>query len=306
MKILILKLNATGDVVRTTPLLRCLEGEITWITAHNNRVLLEGISENLRPICWEDRETVRGEQYDLVINLEDDPELAAFASSVRHGQVFGAYSDGSDLPRYTDDSRLWFDLSLISVFGKQKADELKFQNRRTYQELIFQGLGLHFSGQRYILPEPVYTGFSGDIAIAPIAGAVWPMKNWAFYEELKQLLEAEGLVVNYLPKRASLLEHLNDVQNHRCLVGGDSLPMHFALGTGRRCVTIFNCTSPWEIFDYGLQTKIVSPLLEEFFYKRSFDPRATKAVHLQAVFDATIHQYRASVEDLSVAGSGQI
>ena len=49
--------------------------------------------------------------------------------------------------------------------------------------------------------------------------------------------------------------------------------MHFALGTGTPCVSIFTCTSPWEIYDYGIQKKIVSPLLEEFFYKRGYDER---------------------------------
>jgi ADP-heptose:LPS heptosyltransferase len=33
MNVLILKLNATGDVVRTTTLLHRLQGDITWITA---------------------------------------------------------------------------------------------------------------------------------------------------------------------------------------------------------------------------------------------------------------------------------
>ena len=84
----------------------------------------------------------------------------------------------------------------------------------------------------------------------------------------------QGLMVNRAPQRSSLLEHLCDVQNHRCLVSGDSLPMHFALGTGTRCVSLFTCTSPWEIYDYGIQKKIVSPLLEEFFYKRGYDERS--------------------------------
>jgi heptosyltransferase-2 len=57
--------------------------------------------------------------------------------------------------------------------------------------------------------------------------------------------------------------------------------MHLALGLGKRCVAIFNCTSPWEIYDYGLLTKLVSPLLGEFFYKREFDPRAIAAVSLE-------------------------
>jgi ADP-heptose:LPS heptosyltransferase len=290
MKILILKLNATGDVVRTTPLLRCFEAEITWITARHNLVLLDRLAGNLRSVGWEDREAVRGEDYDLVINLEDEAELGAFVKSVRHKQLFGAYLNGSNQLSYTEDSRRWFDMSLISVYGKQRADALKFQNRQTYQELIFQGLGFKFSGEKYVLPEPVYTNLLGDVALAPVAGAVWPMKNWAFYEELKKELEAEGLTVNTLPKRSSLLEHLNDVRNHRCLVGGDSLPMHLALGTNTRCVSLFTCTSPWEIYDYGSQTKIVSPLLGDFFYQRGFDSRATTAITMGEVLDATIRQ----------------
>jgi Glycosyltransferase family 9 (heptosyltransferase) len=289
-RILILKLNATGDVVRTTPLLRCLEGEITWITARNNIGLLNRLPGNLRSFTWEDREMVRGENYDLIINLEDEVELAAFVKGVPHKQLFGAYMNESGTLTYTEDSRQWFDMSLIGRYGKQKADMLKFQNRRTYQELIFEGLGLRFAGEKYVLPEPLYTDLSGDVAIAPVAGAVWPMKNWAFYDELKKKLEAEGLTVNVLPKRSSLLEHLNDVRNHRCLVGGDSLPMHFALGTQTRCVSLFTCTSPWEIYDYGLQTKIVSPLLGDFFYQRGFEFRATTAINLSEVHTATMRQ----------------
>ena len=116
------------------------------------------------------------------------------------------------------------------------------------------------------------------------------MKNWAHYDALKARLEGEGLRVNVLPKRGSLLEHLGDIASHRCLVGGDSLPMHLALGVGTPCVTLFNCTSPWEIHDYGLQTQVVSPLLAEFFYKRGLDTRATTAVALNNVFDEVMRR----------------
>jgi hypothetical protein len=149
---------------------------------------------------------------------------------------------------------------------------------------------LYFSGETYLLPKPIETGLSGDVAIAADAGPVWPMKRWAHYGELIRRLEDQGLIVNVLPKRTSLLEHLADVQNHCCLVGGDSLPMHLALGTGTQCVTLFTCTSPWEIYDYGVQTKLVSPLLEEFFYKRGYDERATTAISLDQVFDAVMAQ----------------
>jgi hypothetical protein len=220
--------------------------------------------------------------------LEDEPQVADFANSVRHERLFGAYMNTNGHVAYTDDARCWFDLSLISAHGKAKADELKLLNRRSYQELIFSGLGFRFDGDKYVLPSPAETDLTGDVAIAPVAGPVWPMKNWTHYDQLKRELEATGLTVNVLPRRQSLLEHLGDVRNHRCLVGGDSLPMHFALGVGRPCVTIFNCTSPWEIHGYGLQTKIVSPLLGEFFYKRGLDSRATNAVQLDEVFKAVM------------------
>jgi heptosyltransferase II len=290
MNLLIIKLNATGDVVRTSSLLRRLQGNITWITARDNTVLLDRLGPNLRCLSWENRDIARDTDYDLVINLEDEKEMAGFVAEMRYKRLFGARLNGQETVGYTDDSRRWFDLSLISVYGRAEADQLKFQNRRTYQELIFEGLGLRFEGEKYFLPEPAATDLSGDVAIAPVAGPVWPMKNWAYYDQLKLTLEAQGLRVNVLPKRQSLLEHLGDVRNHRCLVGGDSLPMHLALGVGTLCVTLFNCTSPWEIHDYGLQTKIISPLLGEFFYKRGFDSRATMAISLEQVFDAVMQK----------------
>jgi len=258
-------------------------------------VLLKGLKDQLNCLRWEDRDQLVDIDYDLVINLEDSLEAALFLQQVTFKQLFGAYVDSDNRLRYTDDSRGWFDLSLTSSYGKQRADQLKLQNRRTYQELIFNGLRFRFTGQRYLLPTAMETGLSGDVAIAAEAGAVWPMKRWAYYGELKEKLEENGLIVNVLPKRSSLLEHLSDVQNHRCLVGGDSLPMHFALGSGIPCVTLFTCTSPWEIHDYGIQIKIVSNLLGEFFYKRGYDPRATTAVGIEEVFNAVMAQLEAAV-----------
>jgi heptosyltransferase II len=290
MSVLVIKLGATGDVVRTTPLLRRLSGSVTWITAAKNCALLDGLADNLRHFPWEARARALDIPYDLLINLEDSLEVAHFLKNVTSAEIFGAYADSSDCLCYTNNSKRWFDLSLISSYGRREADRLKFLNRQTYQELIFAGLGLRFAGDPYLLPNPIETGLSGDVAIAADAGQVWPMKKWAYYGELKEALEDTGLTVNVLAERRSLLEHLADVRNHRCLVGGDSLPMHFALGTRTPCVTLFTCTSPWEIYDYGTQKKIVSPLLEEFFYKRGYDERATRAITVDEVLDAVMTQ----------------
>jgi heptosyltransferase-2 len=292
--VLIIKLGATGDVVRTTPLLRRLGGAVSWITAEKNLALLDGIDRELRCVSWESRNRVADTAYDLVINLEDDQESSSFLKQLKFKQLFGAHLNGDDQLTYTSDSRAWFDLSLISAYGRATADRLKLLNRRTYQDLVFDGLGLGFNGEPYYLPPSRATGLQGDVAISSTAGPVWPMKKWAYYDELKKELQATGLKVNVLENRPTLLEHLADVQCHRCLVSGDSLPMHLALGSGVRCVSIFTCTSPWEIYGYGLQEKVISPVLEKFFYARGYDASATTAINVDEVFSAVMNQLNAA------------
>src|SRR3954467_437276 len=144
MEVLIVKLGATGDVVRTTTLLRRFTENVTWITAEKNAVLLKGLRPALRCFSWEDRDKARDRAYGLIINLEDTLDVADFLETVKGKQRFGAYINSQHRLAYTDDSRQWFDLSIISVHGKKAADRLKLANRRTYQDLIFEGLGFEF------------------------------------------------------------------------------------------------------------------------------------------------------------------
>jgi heptosyltransferase-2 len=280
MRILIIKLGATGDVVRTTTLLHVLKGKIHWVTSKENAVMLQDIPNIDKCVIWEESSNLKGNQYDLVINLEDTHEVAELLNHITYDALFGAYLNSKSHITYTESAQEWFDLSLISRYGKQSADQLKLENRKSYQEMIFKGLGYTFKGEKYFLPKATKTDLKGDIAIAPKAGSIWPMKNWAYFDMLKLQLEEMDFKVNYLPLRKTLLEHIGDVQNHQYLISGDSLPMHIALGSEMKCMTIFICTSPWEIYDYGRQIKIVSPFLDEFFYKRHFNDKATTSISL--------------------------
>ena len=291
MKILIIKLGAAGDVLRTTTLLNVLKDEVHWVTSDLNMVLLKGASKISDCIPFSKRTDLRHRSYDLVINLEDTLEAAMLLKEIGYKELFGAYINDDNRLTYTESSKEWFDLSLISAYGKENADQLKFENRNTYQKMIFNGLGYQFTGEKYFMPEPDETGLEGDIAIASQSGSVWPMKNWAFYDELKIKLIEKGYKVNFLPLRNTLLEHIGDIRNHRYLISGDTLPMHVALGSGIKCLTIFICTSPWEIYDYGVQKKIVSPHLKEYFYKRSFDPKATASISPSEVYEAVLEKF---------------
>ena len=101
MSVLIIKLGATGDVVRTTPLLRRLDSSVSWITAENNLALLQGIEREVRCVSWENRNQVADTAYDLVINLEDDRESSFFLKELRFEQLFGAHLNREDQIAYT-------------------------------------------------------------------------------------------------------------------------------------------------------------------------------------------------------------
>lgn len=286
MKISIIKLGAAGDVVRTTTLLHLFKNDsVDWITSKENAILLKDNPFISRLIKSDVLETTKFDNYDLVINLEDNLESANIVSRLKYKDLFGCYLDKSDKLTYTENSSPWFDLSLISKFGKQRADELKYFNQLSFQELVFNGLGYKFQGENYILPSSPDMDLKGDIAISSKAGNRWPMKNWAYFDELAKLLIAEGFIVNYLPHRSTMLEHLSDVKNHKLLISGDSLPMHFALGLNIKCLTFFLCTSANEIYNYGVQTKLVSPFLKEFFYRQDFDERAIKVFSVEEVLE---------------------
>ena len=288
LEILIIKTGAAGDVLRTTPLLRAFEASsIDWFVGTVNGILLHNfpmrktylLAENIPP----------GSHYDLVISLEDDPEVCRpVLDRIRWKRLFGAYASADGTMRYSEDSAPWFDMGLISRYGRTRADEMKLANRKSYQEIIFNCLGLRFEQEPYVMPEALPgSDLRGDIAVAPKAGSTWPNKNWEYYDILIERLSSFAQVT-ILPGRASMLEHLADIRNHKLVISNDSLPMHVALGYGIPTVGVFTCTSPWEIYDYGLLKKIVSPRLAEFFYDRKFSAEAVSAIPVDQVFQAVV------------------
>jgi heptosyltransferase-2 len=284
-QLLIVKCGAAGDVVRTTPLIHAFSGwAIDWLTAPEASELLP--RTRVRRVLEHPDELDPSLTYDLAISLEDDRDyLGEVFSRLRSRKLFGAYIENGT-PTYTPDSAEWFDLGLISRFGVREADARKLRNRSSYQEMIFRGLDLTFAGEPYILPEDIPPpDLTGDIAVAAKAGPRWPAKNWAYVDEFIRQMTRKH-TVNILPARPTIKEHIADIKGHRVLVSGDSLPMHLAIGLGVPVVALFTCTSPWEIFAYPGVTKIISPVLEKYFYSRKDHPEATRAISVDQVTEA--------------------
>jgi heptosyltransferase-2 len=291
-RLLIIKTGAAGDVLRTTVLLHLFrDWSIDWFVAKENKELI--LNDYVQNVLDDSRCIDPNNPYDLVINLEDDESTCRdVLSRAEFAEISGSFIDDDGRMHYTTDSAEWFDMSLISKYGIEKANELKLKNRSSYQQIIFRSLGYEFKDQKYIMPRFIPTSeLKGDIAIAPRAGDKWPMKTWCYFEDLTEEL-SKRYTVNILQTRQTILEHIADIKQHKFVISPDSLPMHLALGLGIPCVAVFTCTSPWEIHDYRLLTKVISPKLEQYFYSREFKEDAVTCIPYQEVHGLILEKLR--------------
>jgi heptosyltransferase II len=282
---LIIKTGAAGDVVRTTSLLNVLEGNIYWVTANESKPLLPDDMDNLAILSVDEAfRLIKKIKFEEVISLEEDKDCAKLASEATAKKLTGIYSDNGRI-NYTDNSADWFDMSRISKFGLGKANQLKAENQFSYQYYIFKMLGKKFNGEPYkIFTDDAVKTISNLIGIEKRTGNQWPNKQWWGYNDLISKLEAEDHVVKVFKQRTDIRDYLRDISECSHIVSGDTLTMHIALAYKKTCTAIFNCTSPQEIYDYGLLKKVVSPLLRQCFYSSSLDREVIESVPVEDVY----------------------
>lgn len=291
---LIIKLGAMGDVVRTTPLLRILGQDIYWVTKKESMPLLPDNSRFIKGIIDIDKaeESLSKINFNLVLSLDDDFRGARLAAILNKNKIIGSFLDSEGKLKYTDSAVEWFDMGLISNLGKEKADELKKNNTRTYQEIIFQMMGREFKDEEYILNFKKQNNYEKRrkilVGIEGRADKRWPTKNWNGYEQLGELLARDGFDVEFFRQRDTIRQYINDISECELVITGDTLALHIALALRIKVVAIFTCTSPTEIHDYGRMVKIVSPLWKEAFYSREYIREAVDAVSLDSVYKAVV------------------
>ena len=136
-RILIIKLDAMGDVLRTTSILPALarkykNSEIVWITRKNALELIQNNPYIDKKLCVEENylEFVLNEKFTAGINLDCDALSASILSLAGCTEKFGFLADESGRLFPVDDaSRYWY---LMGV-----NDQLKKDNRKTYKEIIY-------------------------------------------------------------------------------------------------------------------------------------------------------------------------
>lgn len=270
--ILLIKLGALGDVLRTTPLLRRLGGRVTWVTEREALPLLAG-NPRIRRLeaISSAAAAVSRRRFSLVLNLDEDDRACRLAEAARGDRKVGLLLRGG-IKTYDAASAPWFDMSLVSRLGRSAADELKCRRRLCYQDYVFRACGLRFQQEDYISPIAPRPASRRLIAFEPRVGERWPAKSWPGFARLAEVLSAEGFEVRWLRRRRRLLDYFEDINRCGLMVCSDTLAMHAGLALRKGVVSIFTCTNPYEIFGYGRMIRLASRGWARNLYGR--DPRA--------------------------------
>ncbi len=295
-RILLVKLAADGDVLRTTGILPVLASELpgnhlTWATAPSAAPLLEN-----HPLVDRVLVTGRGtppellaEEFDLVLCPDADPFSAALASVARTGRRRGyTLADNGVVRPLSRGAREWLAMGLD--------DGLKRKGRRTYQDILQDVLELPERPgppELYLTAEEkaraeAYREEAGIPPDRPLvglntgAGSRWPLKQWTFegFLELGKRLVKRGCSVLLLGgpaeeerNRKLLAEggkgffdagNRNPVRDFAArlglcdaLVTGDTLALHLGVAAGIPVVALFGPTSSAEIDLFGKGEKIL-------------------------------------------------
>jgi heptosyltransferase-2 len=141
-RILIVKLAAVGDVLRTTTILPALHrkypgAEITWVTKANATPLLKDNPLVDRVLAIEQNfiEFLQNELFAVGICLDADPHSATIHSLARCAERFGFVADASGKVKTANPAATEWWLMGVN-------DDLKRRNRKTYQQIMYEICGL--------------------------------------------------------------------------------------------------------------------------------------------------------------------
>lgn len=296
-RFLIIKLDAMGDVLRTTSLLPPLaerhpKASITWITRRESRPLLERnpyITEILN--YGEDALLqLRVRTFDRVINLDAGKTSAALATAANATKKDGFVLDRLGYVQATNAAaQAWLEMGIF--------DDIKRLGSRTYQDMMADIIGLSGCTHRYVLQLTdeerergrIHLQKLGVDLLRPVvglntgAGHRWELKQWReegyleLVERIAKKRDAQFVLLGGPEERERHVRLTsqskvplidagcdNAVRHFASLVGacdliitGDTLAMHLALAQNRKTIVLFGPTSAAEIELYGLGEKVV-------------------------------------------------
>jgi len=181
-RILIIKLGAIGDVIRTTPLIRKIRQEypqakITWLT-HTPAILPKNAVDEILKFDLSSLIYLQHTTFDILYNLDKDKEACALHDTIRADEKFGyTLENGVAFPS----NQLANHKYLTGVF-----DDISLVNKKSYVAEIFEICGWQFNGEDYIFDNHEDKGYQWPfnhnkslIGLNTGCGDRWTTRLWS-------------------------------------------------------------------------------------------------------------------------------
>lgn len=276
-KILIIKLGAIGDVIRTTPLFTRIKQEnpnakIYWLTL-TPAVVPSNVDVTLK---LDEKSIIylKSVEFDVIFNLDKDKEACALINQLS-APVKKGYVLKYGLPYPADEDA--YHKYMTGLF-----DDVNQANTKNYLEEIFEICGYDFKGEKYILDT--FDEYEDDwneidkskkvIGLNTGCGGRWTSRLWdeANWVTLAKNLLNNGCEVILLGGKQedeknkrlaeqsggkylghfSLEKFINEVNQCDLVVTGVTMAMHITLALNKKMVLFNNIFNKHEFELYGL------------------------------------------------------
>jgi heptosyltransferase-2 len=329
IRLLVVKVAAAGDVLRTTSFLHAIRKRfpgawITWVTAPSAVDLFAG-NPLVDEVWATDDPRARLQEFDVALCPDADPQTAAFAAIANAKQVVGFEMDSEGRVRPSNSAaEHWFRMGID--------DDRKRENTETYQSLVAKVLELDPAAVTEPILEPSAAQhrraqafraemlFEGRVVgINTGAGHRWERKRWDVGHQRTLIEELSNLDIGVIllggPEEAGTHDLLipdspsapvvSAGTNHsygqfaalveQCdvLVTGDTMALHVACARKVPVVALFGPTSAAEIELYGRGEKIVPeglPCLGCYLPTCDVDPHCQQLIQPETVLAAVQRQ----------------
>jgi len=294
-KILIIKLDAIGDVLRTTSILPPLRKKysdafITWCTKSNATQLFSNNDFVNEIITIEEDALFRinTEEYDIVINLDTSKISSSIAAAAKGKNKIGFVLNKKGYVEATSKAAdKWLTMSAF--------DDIKKDNKQTHQEIMYEILDLDTTK----IAKPILNLSDADfkkgnslaekwnlhkecttIGLNVGVGTKWPNKGWPTnkWVELIDSLNTKNykllLLGGYDEKElmAELCSKYNFLvdtgYNNDLMITADSLALHIGTALEKKIIALFGPTSINEINLFGHGIKVTAPEECKCYYNR--------------------------------------
>ncbi len=189
-RILIIKLDAMGDVLRTTPIVRKLrkdfkDCEVTWITKYPELAS----ADIAMPYSTESVMRILADSFDISYNFDKCQNACALQNLVKAVKKKGfSLKDGKCHPIDRDAEHKF----LTGIF-----DSVGIANTKSYVEEIFEIAGLKFEKEKYILKQTKKFRKKLKkplIGLNTGSGSSWKARNWPVehWIKLAKMLKKAG------------------------------------------------------------------------------------------------------------------